>query len=37
MNSVLSPIVQGVHGILEEQTFDMNEYGSRRTNWSTRR
>ena len=26
MNSVLSPIVQGVHGILEEQTFDMNEY-----------
>ena len=22
MNSVLSPIVQGVHGILEEQTFD---------------
>ena len=26
MNNVLSPIVQGVHGILEEQTFDMNEY-----------
>ena len=26
MNSVLSPIVQGTHAMLESQTFDMNEY-----------
>lgn len=26
MNAVLSPVVQGTHGILEAQTFDMNKY-----------
>jgi len=26
LNAVLSPVVQGTHGILETQTFDMNEY-----------
>ena len=35
MNSVLSPIVQGVHGILEEQTFDMNEYRAQKDKLET--
>ena len=26
LNSVMSPIVQGTHAMLETQTFDMNEY-----------
>ena len=26
LNSVMSPIVQGTHSMLETQTFDMNEY-----------
>lgn len=30
INSVMSPVVQGTHGMLETQTFDMNKYAQQR-------
>lgn len=33
LNTVLSPIVQGTHKMLEGQTLDMEQYRARRRNW----